>query len=98
MLHQALNPKALRLYKPTQHSEAVRLCNALLTDPQGWEQQLERFTSSVVFCVAYGHRIDSLKARVIADRSKFMHYMASLNIPGKYLAETFQALSKRQQR
>lgn len=94
MLHQALNPKALRLYKPTQEAEASRLCCALLENPVGWEKELERFTSSVVFCVAYGHRIDSLKARVIADRFKFMHYMAGLNIPGKYLAETFPILAK----
>ncbi|KAK3717009.1 hypothetical protein LTR37_006064 [Vermiconidia calcicola] len=92
LLHQALNPKALRLYKPTQEAEASRLCYALLQDPEGWEKQLERFTSSVVFCVAYGHRIDSLKAQVIADRFQYMHFMASLNIPGKYLAETFPAL------
>lgn len=94
LLHQALNPKALRLYKPTQEAEAVRLCNALLKDPGDWEKQLERFTSSVVFCVAYGHRIDSLKAQVIADRFRFMHFQASLNIPGKYLAETFPIISK----
>ena len=94
LLHQALNPKALRLYKPTQEAEASRLCFALLTDPVGWEKQLERFTSSVVFCVAYGHRIDSLKAQVIADRFRFMHFQASLNIPGKYLAETFPILAK----
>lgn len=94
LLHQALNPKALRLYKPTQEAEASRLCYALLSDPQGWEKQIERFTSSVVFCVAYGHRIDSLKAQVIADRFRFMHFQASLNIPGKYLAETFPILGK----
>ena len=94
LLHQALNPKALRLYKPTQEAEASRLCYALLGDPEGWEKQIERFTSSVVFCVAYGHRIDSLKAQVIADRFTFMHYQASLNIPGKYLAETFPIFSK----
>jgi cytochrome P450 len=94
LLHQALNPKALRLYKPTQEAEASRLCYALLNDPNGWEKQLERFTSSVVFCVAYGHRIDSLKAQVIADRFRFMHFQASLNIPGKYLAETFPILAK----
>ena len=92
LLHQALNPKALRLYKPTQEAEASRLCFALLSDPEGWEQQIERFTSSVVFCVAYGHRIDSLKAEVIRDRFRFMHFQASLNIPGKYLAETFPVL------
>ena len=94
LLHQALNPKALRLYKPTQEAEATRLCTALLTNPDGWEREVERFTSSVVFCVAYGHRIDSLRARVIADRFRFMHYQASLNIPGKYLAETFPLLAR----
>lgn len=94
LLHQALNPKALRLYKPTQEAEAIRLAYALLSNPEGYERELERFTSSVVFCVAYGHRIDSLQARVITDRFRFMHNMASLNIPGKYLAETFPILAK----
>lgn len=94
MLHQALNPKALRLYKPTQEAEASRLCCVLLENPDGWEKELERFTSSVVFCVAYGHRIDSLRAEVIAERFRFMHYMASLNIPGKFLAETIPLLAK----
>lgn len=94
LLHQALNPRALRLYKPTQEAEATRLCNALLTNPDGWEKELERFTSSVVFCVAYGHRIDSLNAQVINDRFRFMHNMASLNVPGKYLAEAMPLMAK----
>ncbi|KAK3071707.1 hypothetical protein LTR53_008173 [Teratosphaeriaceae sp. CCFEE 6253] len=94
LLHQALSPKALRLYKPTQEAEASRLCHALLKNPEGWEKELERFTSSVVFCVAYGHRIDSLKAQVISDRFRYMHFMASLNIPGKYLAESFPWLAQ----
>jgi cytochrome P450 len=93
-LHQALNPKALRLYKPTQEAEASRLCSALLDDPNDWEKQLERFTSSVVFSVAYGHRIDSLNAKIIAERFRFMHFQASLNIPGKYLAESFPLIAR----
>lgn len=94
LLHQALSPKALELYKPTQEAEAARLCYALIENPSGWEKELERFTSSVVFCVAYGHRIDSLDARIISDRFRFMHNMASLNVPGKYLAETFPLLAQ----
>lgn len=94
LLHQALNPKALQLYKPTQEAEATRLCNALLYNSDQWDKEVERFTSSVVFCVAYGHRIDSLKAQVIKDRFRFMHFQASLNVPGKYLAETFPILAK----
>ncbi|CAO2653856.1 Nn.00g105890.m01.CDS01 [Neocucurbitaria sp. VM-36] len=92
LLHQALTPKALRLYKPVQTAEASRLCCQLLQKPADWEKLLERFTSSIVFCVAYGHRIDSLNAEVIHQRFKFMHYAASLNVPGKYMVESFPIL------
>ncbi|CAG5186013.1 uncharacterized protein ALTATR162_LOCUS11468 [Alternaria atra] len=92
LLHQALTPKALRLYKPVQTAEASRLCQQLLDSPANWEKLLERFTSSIVFCVAYGHRIDSLNANVIHQRFKFMHVAASLNVPGKYLVESFPVL------
>ncbi|CAN9182602.1 unnamed protein product [Alternaria alternata] len=92
LLHQALTPRALRLYKPVQTAEASRLCQQLLDSPANWEKLLERFTSSIVFCVAYGHRIDSLNANVIHQRFKFMHVAASLNVPGKYLVESFPIL------
>jgi cytochrome P450 len=92
LLHQALTPKALRLYKPVQTAEASRLCHQLLTSPANWEKLLERFTSSIVFSVSYGHRIDSLNAEVIHQRFKFMQYSASLNVPGKYMVESFPFL------
>ena len=92
LLHQAMTPKALRMYKPIQTAEASRLCCQLLETPNNWEKLLERFTSSVVFSVAYGHRIDSLNAEVIHQRFKFMHYASSLNVPGKYLVESFPIL------
>lgn len=92
LLHQALTPKSLRLYKPVQTAEASRLCHQLLETPANWEKLLERFTSSIVFCVAYGHRIDSLNAEVIHQRFKFMHYSSSLNVPGKYMVESFPIL------
>ncbi|EAT77745.1 hypothetical protein HBI56_194320 [Parastagonospora nodorum] len=92
LLHQALTPKALRLYKPVQTAEASRLCSQLLETPANWEKLLERFTSSIVFSVAYGHRIDSLNADVIYQRFKFMHVAASLNVPGKYQVESFPIL------
>ncbi|KAF2200671.1 cytochrome P450 [Delitschia confertaspora ATCC 74209] len=92
LLHQALTPKALRLYKPVQTAEASRLCYQLLDNPPNWEKLLERFTSSIVFSVAYGHRIDSLNAEVIRQRFEFMHYSASLNVPGKYMVESFPFL------
>ncbi|KAF2453998.1 cytochrome P450 [Lineolata rhizophorae] len=92
LLHYALTPRALRLYKPVQEAEASRLCFQLLHDPANWEKLLERFTSSVVFSVAYGHRIDSLNAEVIRQRFEFMQYSASLNVPGRYAVESFPFL------
>ncbi|ORY18118.1 cytochrome P450 [Clohesyomyces aquaticus] len=92
LLHQALTPKALRLYKPVQTAEASRLCSHLLGTPASWEKHLERFTSSIVFSVAYGHRIDSLNSKVIHQRFEFMHFSASLNVPGKYAVESYPFL------
>ncbi|KAI8939181.1 hypothetical protein NX059_005013 [Plenodomus lindquistii] len=92
LLHYALTPKSLKLYKPVQSAEATRLCCQLLDDPVHWEKLIQRFTASIVFCVAYGHRIDSLNAEVIRQRFKFMQYAVSLNVPGKYMVETFPLL------
>ncbi|KAJ5938151.1 Cytochrome P450 [Penicillium verhagenii] len=88
MLHQALNPSALKLYKPVQEAEAARLCGDLLKTPRDYEGLIDRFTASVVFSIAYGHRIDSMTSKIIRQRLDFMQYSASLNVPGRYLAET----------
>ena len=92
LLHQALTPSALKLYKPTQSAEAARLCGFLLDEPERYEKHIERFTASIVFTIAYGHRIDSLDAHVIKERLHYMHYSASLNVPGAYAVETFPIL------
>lgn len=89
MLHQALNPSALRLYKPVQEAEAARLCVSILKDQKSYEGLIDRFTASVVFCIAYGHRIDSMNSSIIRRRLDYMQYSASLNIPGKFLVESF---------
>jgi cytochrome P450 len=92
MLHQALNPSALRLYKPVQEAEATRLCASLLNEPRFYESHIDRFTASVVFSIAYGHRIDSMNSEIIRQRLDFMQYSASLNVPGRFLAETVPCL------
>jgi cytochrome P450 len=93
LLHTALTPRALQNYIPVQQAEACRLCYQLLARPQEWEQLLDWMTASIVFSISYGHRIDSMDSPVIRERLSFMHYSASLNVPGKYLAESFPILS-----
>ncbi|EXJ79518.1 hypothetical protein A1O3_07797 [Capronia epimyces CBS 606.96] len=92
LLHTALTPTALSLYQPVQEAEAVRLCNQLLEAPASWERHIERFTSSIVFTVSYGHRIDSLEDKTMKKRQEFMVYVASLNVPGAFLVESLPFL------
>ena len=89
LLHSALTPRALQNYIPVQEAEACRLCYQLLSQPDQWELCLDRMTASIVFSISYGHRIDSMDSPVIRQRMSFMHYSSSLNVPGRYLAETF---------
>jgi cytochrome P450 len=92
LLHRALTPGVLKTYKARQEAEATRLAFGLLHDPENWERAFDRFTASVVFSISYGHRIDSLDSPIIRQRLEFMHFMASLNVPGAYKAESFPML------
>lgn len=92
LLHRALTPAALRTYMARQEAESTRLAFKVMRDPDNWERQFDRFTASVVFSIAYGHRIDSMDSPIIRQRLNFMQFVASLNVPGAYLAESFPIL------
>lgn len=92
LLHRALTPAALRTYVQRQEAEATRMVFGVMRHPDNWEREFDRFTASVVFSISYGHRIDSLNSPIIRQRLEFMHFMASLNVPGAYLAESFPVL------
>ncbi|KAE8448174.1 hypothetical protein EG329_009778 [Mollisiaceae sp. DMI_Dod_QoI] len=92
LLHRAMTPAALRTYKPRQEAESTRLAFQVLQNPGNWERAFDRFTASVVFSISYGHRIDSVDAKIIRERLDFMQFMASLNVPGAYMAESFPIL------
>lgn len=93
LLHSALTPKALLNYHDVQQAEATRLCYDLMAHPNDWETLLDRTTASIVFCIAYGHRIDSMSSAIIRERMAIMHYAGSLNVPGRYLAESIPLLA-----
>jgi cytochrome P450 len=92
LLHRALTPAALRTYHARQEAESTRLAFQVMANPDNWEREFDRFTASVVFSISYGHRIDSFDAPIIRQRLEFMQFMASLNVPGAYLAESFPLL------
>lgn len=91
-MHSVLTPKALQVYKPVSEAEATRLCYQLLHRPDDFDNLLNRFTASIVFTIAYGHRIDSMQSPIVRQRMKIMHRNAALNVPGRYLVESFPVL------
>ncbi|PVH85068.1 cytochrome P450 [Cadophora sp. DSE1049] len=92
LLHRALTPAALRTYRARQEAESTRLVYQVMQNPDNWERAFDRFTSSVVFSISYGRRIDSVDSKTIRQRLDFMQFMASLNVPGAYKAESFPFL------
>ncbi|EXJ83758.1 hypothetical protein A1O1_07384 [Capronia coronata CBS 617.96] len=94
-LHSVLTQRALQHYKPVQEAEATRLCHQLLQRrhvPDDLDDLLNRYTASIVFTIAYGHRIDSMQSPIIRQRMKIMHWNAAINVPGRYLVESFPIL------
>jgi hypothetical protein len=81
-------------YRPIQENESKRLAMDLLRSPTMFERHLERYAASVVMTVAYGRRVDDMNDPAVQMVLEMMQYMASLNVPGRFLAESFPVLAK----
>ncbi|KAF4630577.1 hypothetical protein G7Y89_g7566 [Cudoniella acicularis] len=92
LFHRGLTPTAISTYKARQEAEATRTAFRILETPLSWERALDTFAAALVFSIAYGRRIDTLEASVITERFKFLRVLATLNVPGRYKAESFPIL------
>src|SRR5271169_6509034 len=92
--HIGLMKSAALSYRPIQENESKRLAMDLVRSPQNFERDLERYAASVVMTVAYGKRVDDMNDPAVQMVLEMMQYMASLNVPGRYLAESFPILAK----
>jgi cytochrome P450 len=81
-------------YRPIQENESKRLAMDLVRSPENFERHLERYAASVVMTVAYGKRVDDMNDPAVQMVLEMMQYMASLNVPGRFLAESFPILAK----
>lgn len=92
IFHLGLCKKACDSYKLIQEAESRRLARDLLGDPSRFGKHLERYTASVMFCVAYGRRVDTLDDPLVEKVYERMGYMATLNVPGAFWAESYPIL------
>lgn len=85
--------KAAESYKPTQTLESTQLMHELLTSPLDFATHLERYAASVVVSVTYGRRVlDVHSDREVVVNRAAMEFFTLINIPGKYLVESFPVL------
>jgi cytochrome P450 len=81
-------------YRPIQENESKRLAMDLVRDPKNFDRHLERYAASVIMTVAYARRVDDMNDPAVQMVLEMMQYMASLNVPGRFLAESFPILAK----
>ncbi|TFY71792.1 hypothetical protein EVG20_g1219 [Dentipellis fragilis] len=87
--HNGFHSRKADTYRDIQSLESKLLMFQLLHDPQNFEKHIQRYAASVVVSVVYGKRIDSVDEWIVKENMDAMSYMTSLNIPGKYIVETW---------
>lgn len=94
ILHSGFHYRRAETYKEIQSLESVVLMYQILDDPKHYEHHIQRFAASVVTSVTYGRRVTSMDEWVVKENMEAMSYLTSVNIPGKYLVESWPWLLK----
>ncbi|KAI0321505.1 cytochrome P450 [Amylostereum chailletii] len=94
VLHGGFHARKADTYRDIQTLESKLLMHQLLHDPKDYEQHIRRYAASVVVSVAYGRRVDSMDEWVVKENMEAMAYLTSVNIPGKYIVESWPWLLK----
>jgi hypothetical protein len=84
-MHQVANAQIATNYHSTQEHESTRTILGLIREPKRYEHWFELYSSSVIFRIAFGKRIDTGDEEVvkrIIDVNRNLERIAS---PGAYL-------------
>ncbi|KAF8153144.1 cytochrome P450 [Crassisporium funariophilum] len=91
-------------YKDIQSLESKIVLKQIFDEPKDYERHPQRFAASVAVSVIYFRRINSVEEWVVKQNMDAMHYLTrtlsfsfdrvSVNIPGKYLVESWPWLLK----
>ncbi|TFK75624.1 cytochrome P450 [Pluteus cervinus] len=94
LLHTGFHSKRADTYRDIQSLESTIMMHQMLNTPRYYERHLQRYAASVVTSVTYGRRVDSVDEWVVKENMEAMDYLTSVNIPGKYLVESWPWLLK----
>ncbi|TFY79497.1 hypothetical protein EWM64_g4512 [Hericium alpestre] len=92
--HSGFHSRRADTYRDVQSLESKLLMYQLLHEPKDFEKHIQRYAASVIVSVVYGKRVDSVDEWIVKENMAAMGYMTSLNIPGKYIVESWPWLLK----
>ncbi|KAJ3562458.1 hypothetical protein NP233_g9557 [Leucocoprinus birnbaumii] len=94
MLHNGFHIRKAPVYHGIQSLECKVLLKELLNDSKSFDGYLKRFAASIVVAVTYGRRVDSVDEWIVQENIASMDYLTSVNIPGRYIVESWPWLLK----
>ncbi|KAH7912492.1 cytochrome P450 [Hygrophoropsis aurantiaca] len=89
VLHSGFHARRSDTYRDIQSLESKISLQEILNQPKKWEQHLQRYAASVVTSVSYGRRVNSIDEWIVKENMEAMDYLTSVNIPGKYIVESW---------
>ncbi len=93
LTHNATGSQAVRAYRPFQEAEIKMLLRDLFQAPDNYVKAIERYSISIVSCIAFGRRVGRMNDSVAQVALKFMEGV-DLVMPGMFIMETIPALIK----
>jgi cytochrome P450 len=94
IMHLFAMPSAAKGYQATQAMESVWLLENLIDSPERYMQHLERYSSGLIFRLAFGRRIATGAEEEVRRIYKVVHNLERIASPGAYMVDTFPSLMK----
>ncbi|KAI9709926.1 MAG: hypothetical protein M1820_003004 [Bogoriella megaspora] len=91
-MHQVANSQVADTYEPTLALESVRLLKDLIRDPRKYDHWFRRYSTSVVFRLAFGRVIEGEGDDVLIETEAVVHTVERVASPGAYLVDMFRWL------
>ncbi|KAF8165778.1 cytochrome P450 [Crassisporium funariophilum] len=92
LLHNGLNPRASKTYRPIQTQETMVLLTGLANSPDKFAAHIRRNAVAVILKVAYGYQVAGIDDLLVKIIEEGFQLSASLGVPGKYWVEFFPFL------
>ncbi|THH30213.1 hypothetical protein EUX98_g3986 [Antrodiella citrinella] len=92
LMQAGMNPTASLAYRERQTLESAILLKDLLEDSDQYRDKIKRYTTSVVFSIAYGRRVRSLKDDIVLGNGQVEGYIGKIVLPGKFMVDSWPIL------